>query len=62
LFEKSPFGQITQLRVTKIEDEEALGAKSFTALADFLKFVTKIIHFKHITAKIQPKNMKLVHY
>jgi len=28
----------------------------------FWKFVAKIRHFRHISAKIQPKHMKLVHY
>jgi len=28
----------------------------------FWKFVTKIIHFWHISAKIQSKNLKLLHY
>jgi len=28
------------------------------ALGDFLKFVTKIMHFMHISAKIQLKNLK----
>jgi len=32
------------------------------ASGDFWKFVTKILHFKHISAKIWPKNLKLVHY
>jgi len=30
------------------------------ALGDFWKFVAKITHFRHISAKIQPKNLKLV--
>jgi len=32
------------------------------ALGEFLNFVSKIMHFRHISAKIQPKNLKLVHY
>jgi len=28
------------------------------ALGDFLKFVAKTMHFRHISAKIQPKNLK----
>jgi len=31
-------------------------------LGDFKKIVTKITRFGHISAKIQPKNLKLVHY
>jgi len=32
------------------------------ALGDFRKFAIKITHFGHILAKIQPKNLKIVHY
>jgi len=36
--------------------------KEPSALGDFSKFGTKIMHFRHISAKIQPKNQKLVYY
>jgi len=39
-----------------------INLKTNLALGEFRKFVTKIIHFRHISAKIQPKNLKLVHY
>jgi len=30
------------------------------SLGNFRKFVAKITHFRHISAKIQPKNLKVV--
>jgi len=33
------------------------GSGELPELRDFRKFVTEITHFKHIAAKIQPKNI-----
>jgi len=33
-----------------------------TSSPDFWKFVIKVMHFRHISAKIQPKNLKLAYY
>jgi len=38
------------------------GSRSPAVLGDFGKFVTKITHFRHISSKSQPKNLKIVHY
>jgi len=38
------------------------GGGGLLALGDFRKFVTKIMHFTHISAKIRPKNSALVYY
>jgi len=34
------------------------GGGEYAGLGDFWKFVTKTMHFRHISAKIQPKNLK----
>jgi len=31
-------------------------------LGNFWKFISKIMHFRHISVKTQPKNLKLVYY
>jgi len=38
------------------------GGEEAPALGDFLNFVTKMMHFRHISAKTQHKNLKVVHY
>jgi len=34
------------------------GGGEALALGDFCKFVTKIMHFRHISAKLHPQNLK----
>jgi len=36
--------------------------ESTQRLAIFENLLTKITHFRHISAKMQPKNLKLVYY
>jgi len=35
------------------------GGEELPALGNFKKFVTKIVHFRHVSAKIESKNLKI---
>jgi len=48
-----------ELQVTNIEDLGALKIKIWKDFENlFWKFVTKIVNFRHASAKIWPKNLK----
>jgi len=56
-FEKPLFGQITHFSHRKLKIKGRWGAESSRQI-----FVTRMMHFRYISAKIQPKNLILVHY
>jgi len=55
-------GNLRKFRSPKSGVNGALGTESPQSLAIFEKYVIKITHFRHNSAKLQPKNLKLVHY
>jgi len=61
-FETPQFSQIMQLQAFINEGKGGSGSGEPPTLGNFWRFVTKIMHFRHISAKIQPKNLNLVYY